>query len=144
MRKHNTYNNPCWFGGVGVIVDSLSSGFWSSLTTPPVAIRNKEELFLGKFGKTRQLRFWGCLIMFFPSVVCRSYAASIRNVLTKSKMPVDVERLRILFGGSKIRVLVDEALSPLFEGFDRLIIPPISKVSNRVVVSSRRIECYSV
>jgi hypothetical protein len=53
-----------------------------------------------------------------------------------------VEDLALGTSDSKVGILVDKALSTLFECFNGLIVPPVSVVSTLVVVSTGRIESY--
>lgn len=127
---------------VWIVVYGLFCGLLSSLTTPPVAIREEEQLLFGELTQPRKMQIGRSGIALLPRVERCSESTGIGNVLSQRQTSIHMENLaRGTFHG-EVGVLVDEALGPLFEGLDSLRIPPVRIIANFIVVATGGIECY--
>lgn len=121
-------------------VNTLNRILLARLATPPVPIRDEEELLLGEMVQTRKILVRLLVSTSLPRLVGRRQATRIGNVLAKRQAPVDVERLAILSVHGEVGVLLDEALGSVFKSLDRLLRPPVRVVARLVVVSTGGVE----
>lgn len=138
------YLNSGRFGGMRVFIDRTDGRLLGSPATPPIRIRDKEKLLLGKVLQPGQERIRGRLITLLPRMERRRQAACVSDVLAQRKTSVHVERRRVWVRSrnGEIRVLVDETLGPFFERFDRVVIPPIRIIAGLIIMSASRIKSY--
>jgi hypothetical protein len=125
-------------------VDGTDGRFLGGLTAPPVGVGDKEKLFFGKMLQTRQQGVRGSGIPLLPSVKSRRQSSGVSEILTQCQTSVHVQwfGVGIRAWNGEIRVLVNEALGSLLEGFDGLIVPPVGVISGLVIVPTGGIESY--
>lgn len=63
-------------------------------------------------------------------------AAGVGDVLAERETTVDVEGFVVWAGDCEFGVLLDEAVGFLFEGVDRLDVPPVGVIAVLIVVSA--------
>lgn len=110
-----------------VIVDIIDGLLLAGLATPPVGVEDEEELVVGEVIESRQTLVRSGLLPLFPRSEGGCNTARICNVLTQRQSAVDVQRSVVALDGEVV-VLIDKAISPFIEFFDRAVCPPIGEV----------------
>lgn len=123
-----------------ILIDAADGRLLPRLAAPPVGIGDEEQLLLGQVLQARQQFGRVCFLAPFPGAEGRGDAAGVGDVLAERETAVDVEGFVVRAGDGEVGVLLDEAVGFLFEGQDRLVVPPVGVVAVLIVVSAGRVE----
>jgi ribulose 1,5-bisphosphate synthetase/thiazole synthase len=127
---------------MGIVIDRLLSRLLGSLPTPPITIRDEEQLLFAKRFQAREVKIRLNVVVLLPCMVRSRQTSGIGDVLAQCQSSVHVEDLVVRPSDGKLGILINKALSTVFECFDSLVVPPVGVISTLIVVSAGRIESY--